>query len=165
MRKLTEKTALKIAEKYNLGEYLGHDDWEDWYDFTNGKVGDGSTDRDFIYIFNSNYDEIELKNCGIDIDWNYEIFHGMIEDITEYIWHNDTLYSIKDVLKLIDLKAEASYMKKEDITITKVADKRFKGGYRLCTDIEGVLYIIMNSTTEKAKRLKKLIIKAMNVRW
>ena len=164
MRKLTEKTAKKIGEVYSLGEYLGHDYYENWYDFTDGRVGDGSADRDCLELYENN-EEIELKNCGVDIDWNYEIFHGMIEEITENVWHNDTLYSIKDVLKLINLKAEASYTKKEDITITKVEDKRFRSGYRLCTDIEGVLYIIMNSTTDQAKRLKKLIIEAISAKW
>lgn len=165
MRKLTEKTALKIAEKYNLGEYLGHDYYENWYDFNNGRVGDGSTDRDYLQLYDHDYTEIGLKECGVDIDWNYEIFHGMIEEITEDVWHRGNLYSIKDVLKLIDLKAEASYMKKEDIFITKLMDKRFRGGYRLCTDIEGVLYIIMNSTTDKAKKLKKLIIETISTKW
>ena len=164
MRKLTEKTALKIAEKYNLGEYLGHDYYENWYDFTNGRIGDGSTDRDCLQLYD-HYSDIKIKECGVYIDWDYEVFNGMIEEITEDVWHKDGLYSIKDVLKLIDLKAEASYMKKEDITITKVEDKRFRGGYRLCTDIEGVLYIIMNSTADKAKKIKKLIIEAIRSRW
>lgn len=164
MRKLTEKTALKIAEKYGLGEYLGHDYYEDWYDFTNGRIGDGSTDRECLQRYD-NYADIKIKNCGVDIDWGYEIFNGMIEEITENIWRKDNLYSIKDVLKMINLKAEASYMKKEDIVITKVEDKRFRSGYRLCTDIEGVLYIIMNSTTERAKKMKKLIIEALSTRW
>lgn len=164
MRKLTEKTAKKIAEVYSLGEYLGHDYYENWYDFTDGRVGDGSADRDYLQLYKNNYEKIELKNCGVDIDWNYEIFHGMIEEVTKNVWYRGNLYSIKDVLKLIGLKAEASYMKKEDITITKLMDKRFRGGYRLCTDIEGVLYIIMNSTTERAKKLKKLIIEAISAR-
>lgn len=164
MRKLTEKTALKIAEKYSLGEYLGHDYYENWYDFTNGRVGDGSTDRDCLQLYD-HYTDIKIKECGVDIDWDYEIFNGMIEEITKNIWYRGNLYSIKDVLKLIGLKAEASYMKKEDIFITKVEDKRFRGGYRLCTDIEGVLYIIMNSTTERAKKIKKLIIEAISTRW
>ena len=165
MRKLTEKTALKIAEKYNLGEYLGHGYYENWYDFTNGRVGDGSTDRDYLQLYGDEYEEIGLKECGVDIDWNYEIFQGMIEEVTENVWHRGNLYSIKDVLKLIGLKAEASYVKKEDITVTKLMDKRLRGGYRLCTDIEGVLYIIMNSTTERAKKIKKLIIEALSARW
>lgn len=164
MRKLTEKTALKIAEVYNLGEYKGHDYYENWYDFTDGRVGDGSTDRDYLELYDGNYTEIPLKECGVDIDWDYEIFHGMIEEITEDVWYRGNLYSIKDVLKLIGLKAEASYVKKEGITVTKLMDKRFRGGYRLCTDIEGVLYIIMNSTTERAKRLKKLIIEAISAK-
>ena len=164
MRKLTEKTASKIAEKYSLGKYLGHDYYGNWYDFTNGRVGDGSTDRDCLELYDSNYTEIPLKECGVDIDWDYEIFNGMIEEVTEDVWHRGNLYSIKDVLKLIGLKAEASYVKKEDITVTKLMDKRLRGGYRLCTDIEGVLYIIMNSTTERAKRLKKLIIEAISAK-
>lgn len=72
--KITENTAKKIAEKYNMGAYIDYSSLDGWYYFENGKVGDGSNSRDefFNYTDNKIHSLQEVLNAKEQVETTLE---------------------------------------------------------------------------------------------